>query len=276
MMYRYNADMEQQVFTVYNYNQVKLDSQKNISLVPGDRIVVKEQPDIREDYHVLVEGEVRYPSTYPITKGTTKLSQVIAWAGGFTEYASLNAAQLVHVPLSMAEQQFDHLRSLRGGGIPEDTTYYSLENNLSTNYQEVSVNFVDLFEKKDTSKDIVLQNGDWIRIPTIRKTVYVFGQVVLPGNVPFMKDEGYKYYIRRAGGYTDNARSGDVTIIKRASRQWLSPSETEIEDGDYIWVPKDPIRPATYYWNIVGQTATVVSVAVSIVLVIIQVRLLNK
>ena len=87
-----------------------------------------------------------------------------------------------------------------------------------------------------------------------------------------MKGEKYKYYINKAGGYTDNARSGDVMIIKCGSRQWLSPSETKIEDGDYIWVPKDPIKPATYYWNIVGQTASIISVAVSIVLITIQLK----
>lgn len=272
MIYRYDTNAEQQVVLFYDFNQVKQGIQKNIPLSPGDRIIVKEQPDIREDYHVFIEGEVRYPGTYPVTKGNTKLSQVIAWAGGFTEYASLNAAQLVHSPLPITEQQFDRIRSFRGGGMPEDTTYYSIESNLRTNYQEVSVNFIDLFEKKDTTKDVVLQNGDWIRIPTIQKTVYVFGQVVLPGNIPFMKDKGCKYYIKKAGGYTDNARSGDVMVIKRASRQWLSPSETEIEEGDYIWVPKDPVRPATYYWTIIGQTASVISVAVSIVLLTIQLK----
>ena len=272
MIFRYDTSTDQQAVVVYNFNQVKQGLQKNFPLSPGDRIIVKEQPDIREDYHVFIEGEVRYPGTYPITKGNTKLSQVIAWAGGFTEYASFNAAQLIHSPLPMTEQQFDRIRSFRGGGIPEDTTYYSFESNLRTNYQEVSVNFTDLFEKKDTTKDVVLENGDWIRIPTIQKTIYVFGQVVLPGNIPFVKDEAYKYYIKKAGGYTDNARTGDVMIIKRASRQWLSPSETMIEEGDCVWIPKEPERSSMYYWTIIGQMASVISVAVSIVIISIQLK----
>ena len=272
IVYRYDTDTGQQVFTSYNFNQVKLGAQKNFLLLPGDRIIVKELPDIREDYHVFVEGEVRYPGNYPITKGNTKLSHVIAWAGGFTEYAALHAAEVVHNPLSSTEQQFDRILTLRGSGIAEDTTYYAIESQLRANHATVSVNFVDLFEKKDTTKDVVLQNGDWIRIPTIQKTVYVFGQVALPGNVTFMRGEKYKYYINKAGGYTDNARSGDAMVIKCGSRQWLSPSETKIEEGDYIWVPKDPVRPGTYYWNIVGQTASIISVAVSIVLITIQLK----
>ncbi len=107
----------------------------------------------------------------------------------------------------------------------------------------------------------------------MRKTVYVFGQVVTPGNVPYIQGERYKHYIEKAGGYTDNAKTGDVVIIKRATRQWLSPSDTEIEEGDCVWIPKVPERPSTYYWNIVGQLASIVSVAVSIVLLTIQ---LNK
>jgi protein involved in polysaccharide export with SLBB domain len=273
ILYRYNAEAGRQILTIYNFDQIHLDPQKNFALLPGDRIIVKEQPNIREDYHVFVGGEVRYPGTYPITRDSTTLSEVIGWAGGFTEYAALHAAEVVHSPLSIIEQKFDSVLSFRGGWISEDLSYYTSESQLRANYEEVSVNFVDLFGKKDTTQDIMLQNGDWIRIPTIKKTVYVFGQVVLPGNVPFMKDEGLKYYIRRAGGYTDNARSGDVMIIKRASRQWLSPSETEIEEGDYIWVPKVPDRPFTYYLNIIGQTASIISVAVSIVLITIQ---LNK
>ena len=130
-----------------------------------------------------------------------------------------------------------------------------------------------MFIKKDITKDIVLRHGDWIRIPSVRKTVYVFGQVVTPGNVPFFQGEKYKQYIYKAGGYTDYAQTGDVVVIKRATRQWLSPSDTEIEEGDCIWIPKEPERPTTYYWNIVGQMASIVSVAVSIVLLTIQ---LNK
>jgi protein involved in polysaccharide export with SLBB domain len=242
----------------------------NVALVSGDRIVVKERPDVREDYHVFIDGEVRYPGTYPITKENTKLSKIIEWAGGFTEFASLSAAEVVRSTVPANEQSMERALSLRGSVMFEDTIDYRIESELRINHEAVSVNFSDLFVKKDTASDIVLQNGDWIRIPSVRKTVFVFGQVVTPGHVPFVQGERYKYFIKKAGGYTDNARSSDVMIIKRATRQWLSPGETELEEGDCVWVPKEPERPFTYYLNIVGQTASIISVAVSIVLLTIQ------
>ena len=81
-----------------------------------------------------------------------------------------------------------------------------------------------------------------------------------------------EHYVRKAGGYTDRAREGDVKIVKAKTKQWLSPRETAIESGDYIWVPKEIERPFSYYMNIIGQTASIVSVAVSVVLLVIQIN----
>ncbi|MBF8248417.1 MAG: Periplasmic polysaccharide export protein, partial [Bacteroidetes bacterium] len=80
------------------------------------------------------------------------------------------------------------------------------------------------------------------------------------------------YYVSRAGGYTDYARSGDVMIIKRNTRQWLKPGETQIEDGDYIWVPKVSDRPFSYYLGVVSQTASIITGALTIVLLILQLK----
>ncbi|RPI06709.1 MAG: hypothetical protein EHM64_02065 [Ignavibacteriae bacterium] len=271
--YRYDLTGGGQTVSYYDVDDINRGSASDVAMLPGDRIVVKERPDIRENYCVFVEGEVRYPGTYPITKESTTLSTVIGWAGGFTEYASLSAAEVVRRAVPAEEQTFERALSYRGTVLVEDTANYRVESVLRMNHEAVNVNFVDLFKKKDMSQEVILQNGDWVRIPAQQKTVYVFGQVVNPGNVPFVQGERYKEYIGRAGGYTDNANTSDVMIIKRATHQWLSPGETEIEEGDFVWVPRDPERTSTYYWNIVGQLASILSVAVSIVLLTIQ---LNK
>lgn len=50
----------------------------------------------------------------------------------------------------------------------------------------------------------------------------------------------------------------------------MRSGETPIEEGDYIWVPKDPERPFSYYLNTVGQVASIISVAASIILLASQ------
>ena len=197
---------------------------------------------------------------------------MIEWCGGFTEYASLASAQVYRYTVSRDEVELEKLLSQRGSITPEDSSYYLLESELHMRHEVVNVDFKKLFVNKDSSEDVYLRNGDYLSVPSIRKTIYVFGQVTNPGNVPFVPGKDYEYYIQKCNDYTDNARKGDVMIIKRSTRQWLAPGETKIEEGDYVWVPKKIERSFGYYMNIFSQTAAVITAAVSIALLAIQLR----
>jgi len=247
-------------------------SPMNLPLQPGDRILVRAKYDPREDYHVYVAGEVRFPGTYPITKNNTTLSQIIRIAGGFTEYASLESGELIRKSVRIDEGQLDRMLLQRGNITPEDNSYVTVEGDIKMRQDNVNVNFERLFQAKDSTQDIYLQPEDRIYIPSLRRTVHVFGQVVTPGDVPFVADQDAKYYIARAGGFTDDAQEGDVAVIKWTTRQWFEPGKTRIEEGDYIWVPPVVRRPASYWLAIVGQTTSIISVALSIVLLVLQLK----
>lgn len=240
------------------------------ALHPGDRIIIRSRPDMRADYRITIYGEVTYPGTYPLTKNHTRLSEVIRQAGGFTSYASIKNAELLRRSIGPADIELERLESLRGGVPPEDSAYYYLETNLRIQKEIVNVDFEQLFVHGDTSQDIIVQTDDYVIVPAVHRTIYVFGQVVSPGHIPYAQGMNADYYIRRAGGFTDRARDGDVKIVKSRTRQWLSPGETMVEEGDYVWVPKVPEYPFGYYLNIVGQTAAIISVALSVVLLTVQ------
>jgi polysaccharide export outer membrane protein len=240
----------------------------DIALEPGDRIVVRTRVDLREDYRVTITGEVRYPGTYPITKERTHLSEAIKSAGGFTQFADLKSAEVYRRSTTPGQLAIEQILSARGGVPPEDSLYYSIETNLRLEKEIVSVDFERLFIQKDTTQDIILQSEDFVSIPSLKKTVYVFGQVVSPGHVPFSPRERVSYYVQKAGGFTDRARTGDVKIIKARTKQWLDPDETTIDDGDYVWVPKEIERPFIYYSTIISHMATILSAVVGIAVVV--------
>jgi len=256
--------------TIINANEIIAGRQPNIPLQPGDRIIVKAKTELREDYRVSVIGEVLNPGTYPITKNQTKLSAVIQQAGGFTEFAALKSATLNRRSVRADEIEIERLLSSRGGVSFEDSLNYFLETELRLRKEIVSIDFEKLFIDKDTTQDVILQDEDYIIIPSVKKTVYVFGQVVFPGHVQFVQGMTAEYYISKAGGFTDRARKGDLKIIKNKTKQWLDPEETVIEDGDYIWVPKYPERSFAYYMNIASQAASVMSVIIGIAVIVIQ------
>jgi protein involved in polysaccharide export with SLBB domain len=261
---------------VIRWSEVQKSSEKNLTLQPGDRILIPEREELREDYNVTISGEVRFPGVYPITRDQTKLSTIIKKAGGITKNASLKSALVYRNEIVSKDVRMEMLMTSRGNTTVEDTSNFIIENEVRLNRGVVSIDFEKLLNDKDANQDIILQTGDVIVVPSTLKTVYVYGQVVVPGNISFVDGENVDYYIKKAGGFTDHSRSGDVMIIKRGSRQWLTPSETKIEEGDYIWVPKTPDRSFSYYMTVGSQAAAIISTAVSIVLVIIQIRLLNK
>lgn len=255
---------------IININDVIAGRQSNFPLEPGDRIVVKAKTELREDYRVTIVGEVLYPGTYPITKNRTKLSEVVQQAGGFTEFAAFKSASLNRRSIQPKEVEIERLLSARGGVSLEDSLDYFLETELRLRKEIVNVDFEKLFIDADSSQNIILQDEDYIVVPSIKKTIYVFGQVVTPGHVPYVPDMLPEYYIAKAGGFTDRAREGDMKIIKSKTKQWLDPDETTIEDGDYIWVPKDPEHPFAYYMTVASQAASVLSVVVGIAVIVIQ------
>jgi len=246
-------------------------SQPNIALLPGDRIVVRAKPDQRADYRVTVLGDVKFPGTYPITKEHSRLSEVVRQAGGFLETASIKTAELTRKSVRETDIELERLESARGGVSPDDSLYYYLETDLRIRKENVNVDFEKLFVQGDSTHDVILQDGDIVKVPSRKATIYVFGQVVSPGHIEFVEGEDYSFYINRAGGLTTRARDDDIRIVKAKTRQWLSPDETGVEEGDYVWVPKEIERPFGYYLAIVGQTAAIVSVALSVVILTLQI-----
>jgi protein involved in polysaccharide export with SLBB domain len=253
---------------VISLPQVLAHQQPNIALLPGDRIIVKARVDLREDYRVTIEGEVIHPGIYPITKNQTRLSEVLKQCGGMTSFAYLKGAKLYRHSISPRDIDLDRALSLRGVTVPEDTGYYHLETDLRLEREIVNVDFEKLVSQNDTTQDVILQTEDDIVIPVLPKTIYVFGQVQSPGHIPFIPGKGADYYVEKAGGFIEEARVNDLTIIKANTRQWLSPDETKLEAGDYIWVPKKPYHPFVYFSGIARDIGETVGAFVSIAIVV--------
>lgn len=239
-------------------------------LPPNSRVVVPIDRKLINDYYVWVEGEVISPGIYPITRDSTKLSQVIHLAGGFTNHASLSDAQVFRVKT----QRFDtSLVFTRASGVSEEELPYIMrELKIRTNYEEVSSDFLKLFVNHDSSSDRFLKSGDIIYIPANKGGVYVFGQVKNPGYVDYHPGLTYKDYVREAGGYTDGAETGNVKVIKGGTYQWYDASNIPINPGDLVFVPQIVIKPQLYTWNltkdIIGTIGAVASIAATVILIV--------
>ncbi|MBI2428789.1 MAG: SLBB domain-containing protein [Ignavibacteriales bacterium] len=238
----------------------------DIILQNGDRIIVGRVNSINRGGIVSIEGEIVRPGFYPIVQDSSSLSSIVERAGGFTPFALLNAAKVLRPSTELNNKTITYQYLRKGYTTSEDTAYLHNEILLKTKGDLVSTDFVELFEKKNKEKDIILRDGDKIIIPARVNAVYVFGEVKNPGHIPYAAGKDVNYYIQRAGGITEHGQDGEIRIVKSSSKQWLVPSETSIEEGDYIWIPKEPFRPFTYYLTVYSQVFGIIGTIATLIL----------
>ncbi len=245
----------------------------------NSRVVVPINRTKVNDYYVWVTGEVKVPGLYPISRDSTKLATIIKLAGGFTNWASLSNAVVLRkadpsgypYPGSAMYDTLSYLYKANGVSS-EQIPYITDELLMRLHREQVSTDFVKLFVDNEQKYDCTLRSGDSIYVPTNHHSVYVFGQVRYPGYVTYHDGWSYSNYVEEAGGYTDASESGKVKIIKGGTLQWYNSGGATIMPGDMVFVPKVPIKPELFGWNLFlstfGAVASIVTAAATVVLVI--------
>jgi protein involved in polysaccharide export with SLBB domain len=134
----------------------------------------------------------------------------------------------------------------------------------------------NLAEFEKSADDIELRNGDSIFIPKRPDFVLVRGQVYNSNAITYRPGKNAAWYLRQAGGPTDEANKKAIFII-RANGAVVSGKEgswwggsvfsTQIQPGDMIVVPEKAIGGSTTWKNLlsVAQLAESASIAALVV-----------
>lgn len=279
---------------------VTVDINNNRLLQRGDHIRVIARETQKRNFSILVLGEVNSPGSIPITYNKTRLYDVINQSGGLTERASLRRARLYTgnslsifleklYGINLSEQpdmenpQFrrvildiESILMYRMSNIlPEDSSYFFLENQLRILTEGSSLDFAEIEDPNSDIANYIVKSGDVVVIPQIQNSVYIFGQVARPGHINLVEGRDYNYYIKEAGGLGELAEEDEIMVIKGGSRTWISPinNKVEIEEGDYIYIPKQNLRSFRSY---VFEYSVYVSLLASVAAILIGVVNLAK
>jgi protein involved in polysaccharide export with SLBB domain len=212
-------------------------------LEPSDRIFVWRRGGWREREVVTVAGEVRFPGTYPIVEGVTRVREIIERAGGPTPDASLLEATLVRsATTELPDREFERLKGVSPADMTEDEyEYFKMRSREKPGV--MVIDFEKLINEGSEEQNIFLMDGDRIEVPKHKDYVSVLGMVARPGNVEYRAELSAKDYIRLAGGYADRAAKGKTRVIRVASGEWQKPGDVDqIHAGDTVWVPEKPDR----------------------------------
>jgi len=120
--------------------------------------------------------------------------------------------------------------------VPEDTVVQR------NNY--VGIDLKKILEKPGTSIDLLLEDGDEIRVPKQQQIVKVNGEVLFPSAVVYADNKSFKDYVLNAGGFSPSALKSGAYIVYangtvRGTRKFLFfNSHPSVKPGSEIYVPK--------------------------------------
>ncbi len=244
------------------YGNISLD--KDIILRAGDALLIKSEPRLTEKRVVAIEGEVRFPGNYSIREGE-RLSSLIERAGGFTKDSFLEGTFFTRKTIKeiqekmrsrflekeskalLEEQQAIILRGSTLGIVASNATASSLDaRRQMLDYIESAeidgrmvVRLLPVSQLKGTKHDILLEDGDMLRVPKQPSAVAVMGSVNNPMSIPFERGKGIEYYIAKAGGLTRHGDKSGIYVLcangEAMSKFMMSKS---VGPGDTIVVPQ--------------------------------------
>ncbi len=242
-------------------------------LIPGSSVIVGESftAVAGEQGVVSIVGHVALPGNYIIEKNNTKLKEIIDNAGGFTPKAYLPLAYIIRRTENMnrlIDPHKEQWEKFQYSDLTlEDTIRYAMDMKLRKSM--VSCDFQKLFDNKDDSYNVVLQDGDVIFVPENPRRVFVYGQVNNPGFVDFKPDQSMKWYINKAGGFASGAAEDRARIIRGNNKVWLKDDENiVVYAGDEIYVPRPPDVPATLQAQKYGVLASIIGAVTGVVSVL--------
>ncbi|MHA2716219.1 SLBB domain-containing protein [Vibrio owensii] len=256
-------------------------------LVGRDRLNILEKPNVKLQSTVTLQGEVRFPGTYTVRQGET-LGELLERAGGLTEFAHPQGAIFTREALRLQEQKLlnQYAADMRAetakktfradsnlGSVisdPEKTLAFVEEASKSKALGRMVVQLNRIL-KDERSADFMLEDGDFLFVPTYRNTVSIMGEVQVP--ITYLLDNKLDVddYLNKAGGAKKQADEdrifvvrADGSVYKPTSGYWFGNNHEELKAGDTIVVPIDTdYRDALSTWTAATQILYQTGVAIN-------------
>ena len=241
----------------------------NPVLQEGDRLYVYFIPRYHVQHEVAIWGEIARPGSYPIYEGRHRLSDLVEAAGGFLENADLSAIRVNRRSLSSGERDQELERLLRLSREQMTASEYeALRTKLAGLREDYRVDWSRLTQNPEL--DLLLRDGDVVRVERLVSSIRVDGQVRRPGILSFRPGQSVGDYVEQAGGFTDRAWRSRVRVTRAVTGQTLLARNVRaLDPGDFVWIPEKPDRTV---WD---HTRDILTAVAQVATVIIAVRSVN-
>lgn len=247
----------------------------NFVLFPFDEIFIRKSPNYVKQAFVDVEGEVIFPAKYGIKSKDEKVSDIVKRAGGLTPQSYLEGATLIR-EVQLSEIEIEQRRktineianSVKGNQAIE------VEDVDATKKSLIGIDLRKILENPGSSEDMILQDGDVIRIPKRLETVRVQGEVLYPTTVKFFDRDNFMNYISKAGGFTKRSLKSKSYVlyangsVDRTRRFLFVNIYPRVAPGSEIIIPQKTAtaqQQISQVQNLLGTVSATITTLIGII-----------
>jgi len=267
------------------------DAATDLLLEPYDYLNVKEVPAWEDQFTVQIVGEVRFPGTYPVRRGET-LNSVLERAGGLTHAAFPEGS--VFTRKTLREREADQLQvferrlesdlaalGLRAAADPSGNAQQAMSVGQSLLEQirtteptgRLVIELDKLVASNSEEFDVVLRDGDTLRIPQRSQEIMVLGEVQYATSHLYARGRDRDGYIGLSGGLTSNADGKRIYVVRAngavqagSGSRWFRGGGGQMYPGDTIVAPIKTDRvPTVVQWASITQILYNLAISVAAV-----------
>jgi protein involved in polysaccharide export with SLBB domain len=135
----------------------------------------------------------------------------------------------------------------------------------------VGIDLVHIMHAPKSRLDLILEDGDVIRIPKELQTVKVTGEVLNPNSIVYSSNKGFMQYVKGAGGFTGNALRHAAYVkyangsVQSAGRFLFFNNFPRVKPGAEILVPKRAEKERLTAQSWIGIGTAIASMAAIVV-----------
>jgi protein involved in polysaccharide export with SLBB domain len=261
-----------QVFSI-NIDGPLKPAEANFILNPFDIVSIYSLPGYEKQKTVKVEGEVLYPGSYTIKNKNEKISDLVARAGGLTASADVEGGSLKReniAILGVDKNKADTVALALERTAKFERLKRTYKDSTNTGDSQQRNNFVgidlnNILKSPGSKIDLLIEDGDVLRIPKQQQIVRVNGQVLYPSAVVYESSKSFNDFIYNAGGYGPDAlRRGAYVVypngtVKGTRKFLFFNSHPSVKPGSEIYVPKKSESKGNTAQTILGFTTGLAS-----------------
>jgi len=253
------------------------------NLKPFDIVSVRKSPVYKEQISVSVEGEVVFPGTYTLAGNAEKISDLIKRAGGLKQTGYAGGAVLIRktyrdissTDASIVNTKANLINTQSGKQANSNVSDTSAIQQLNREQKLVGIELDAILNKPGGSNDLILLEGDVLKVPKQLQTIQTFGAVNVPKQIVYYDGIRFKDAIIESGRYSMKAArrfayavypNGQVRTTKRFL---FFRSYPTIKPGTEIYVPEKGAKAKLSTGELVGIFSGLTSL-VSILIVLIN------